>query len=234
MKVLTRKTGALMLALFMLFTLIGPMTMAANAAGTSESTGTAAKLAIRTIISKVTHNESYGELRYDLPKTDPGDRPGTVRLFYSGKSVNATWDLGATWNREHVWPKSLGWYPRENSARDAGGDIHCIRPADPHENTSRSNKKFGEGGGYFAPDDNYKGDVARLIFYMLVRYSETDSRYPVTNVAQSMAVLLRWNKLDPVDETEIIRNNEAYAIQGNRNPFIDCPSLADTIWGNAA
>lgn len=196
-------------------------------------TGNAAKLAIRAIISKLKHEESYGELRQDLAKTDPGDTPGTVRLFYDGKEVSATWD-GKTWNREHVWPCSKSWFKRGSSERGASGDLHHIRPDSPSGNSSRGNKSFGESSGYYNPPDNVKGDIARILFYMLTRYSQTDSQHPVTKVAQSMEMLLRWNKLDPVDEHEIVRNNEAYGIQGNRNPFIDCPELADTIWGDAA
>ncbi len=197
-------------------------------------TGDAAKLAIRAIISKLKHEESYGELRYDLPKTDPGDASGTIRLFYSGKEVSATWDYGATWNREHVWPASKGWFGHSNSEKGATGDIHHIRPDSPNGNSARGNKAFGESSGYYNPPDEVKGDIARVLFYMLTRYRQTDSQYPITNVAQSIEMLLRWNKLDPVDEHEIVRNNEAYGIQGNRNPFIDCPALADTIWGDAA
>lgn len=192
--------------------------------------GNQMKRAIRAIISQVTHVETYDELRQDLAKTDPGDKPGTVRLFYSGEEVNSKWDSGNTWNREHVWPKSRGWYKNGG----AGADIHHIRPDSPSGNSSRGNTKFGEGASYYCPPDEVKGDIARIIFYMLTRYSETDTAYPVTNVAQSMDILLKWNRLDPVDKYETVRNNEAYAIQGNRNPFIDCPALAESIWGSKA
>ena len=77
--------------------------------------------------------------------------------------------------------------------------------------------------------DEAKGDVARIIFYMLTRYSQSDSN-GVTKVAQSMNMLLEWNELDPVDALEIQRNKVAEGIQGNRNPFIDYPELADAIW----
>ena len=65
---------------------------------------------------------------------------------------------------------------------------------------------------------------------MLVRYNQTDSSYPVTKVAQSMNMLLEWNELDPVDKLEIQRNKIGQEKQGNRNPFIDYPELADAIW----
>ena len=71
---------------------------------------------------------------------------------------------------------------------------------------------------------------ARIIFYLLVRYSESDS-ISITNVAKSMDMLLRWNELDPVDDKEIRRNEAVFKIQGNRNPFIDYSHLAKKIWG---
>ena len=75
-----------------------------------------------------------------------------------------------------------------------------------------------------------KGDTARILFYLFTRYSQADS-YRFTAVAQSLEMLLEWNRLDPVDEWEMERNNETAKIQGNRNPFIDHPEFADIIWG---
>ena len=66
---------------------------------------------------------------------------------------------------------------------------------------------------------------------MLVRYSETDSSYPITKTAQSIAMLLEWHLSDPVDDLERVRNERAYQYQGNRNPFIDYPEFAELIWG---
>ena len=83
---------------------------------------------------------------------------------------------------------------------------------------------------YFEPLDNVKGDIARIIFYLMVRYQEADN-YSFTTVAQSKEMLLRWNEIDPVDEFEMKRNEESYKIQGNRNPFIDHPECAVLIWG---
>ena len=185
------------------------------------------KLALRSIISVTTKTEKYDDLRQDLQKTDASlTESGKIVDFYSHKLMNATWDSGATWNREHVWPRSKAWYQYTG----AGADIHAVRPADSKDNSSRGNKAFGIGGDYFEPDDCSKGDVARIVFYMLVRYSETDVNYPVTNVAQSMELLLQWNQKDPVDDLERQRNRVAYTIQGNRNPFIDYSDYAYYIW----
>ena len=67
--------------------------------------------------------------------------------------------------------------------------------------------------------------------YMLIRYAQTDSSYPITNVISSMQLLLQWHNSDPVDEFEKVRNERSYEVQGNRNPFIDYPEFAEMIWG---
>ena len=163
--------------------------------------------------------------------------------------MQAKWSSGGViWNREHVWAQSIGWF----STSGAGADAHHLRPEDPTVNSTRGNLPFGKvnggteaklsstnggggsncyyGGGYFEPQDASKGDVARILFYLFVRYTEAD-RYNVTTIAQSWTLLLQWNELDPVDEWEMNRNDVVESIQGNRNPFIDYPSLASDIWG---
>ena len=97
-------------------------------------------------------------------------------------------------------------------------------------NSSRGNKKFGTGTSYYTPKDEYKGDVARIIFYLMTRYSESDN-YSFKSIAQSQELLVEWNKLDPVSPHEQHRNDYIYTIQGNRNPFIDYPEFVDAIWG---
>jgi endonuclease I len=212
--------------------------------GIEGKTGTDLKSKLRTIISsKIKHIESYGELREDLAYTDQDpNNSNNVMLFYSRVSTSGTWDYGATWNREHIWPQSQGWFKTSG----AGADAHHIRPTATAINEPRGNNPYGNvttgtvlyyknvacgkvGSSYFEPNDNVKGDVARILFYMMVRYEESD-KYSITRVAQSMDVLLEWNRLDPVDSLEITRNERVYEIQGNRNPFIDYASLADLIW----
>ena len=175
---------------------------------------------------------TYGDLRYDtISKSDASlTDPSKIVLIYSRKEVNATWDSGTTWNREHVWPQSVGWWgDAKNSSKSAGSDLHHVRPENPSVNSSRGNKAFGTKQGQYLPVDEAKGDVARILFYMLVRYQETDAK-SITVVAESMELLLKWNELDPVDALEIQRNNVTEEIQGNRNPFIDYPELANNIW----
>lgn len=209
-------------------------------------------LELRKLITEThTKEVTYGELRYMLDDTDGAEEDESkVQCLYSQVLFSGTWDGGNSWNREHVWPKSLSWFPTvNNSTKGAGADLHHIRPEDNRVNSVRNNDKFGEvnggvevttstgqktgcysGGGYFEPQDSAKGDTARIIFYLFVRYSEADS-YDFTAVAQSLEMLLEWNRLDPVDEWEMERNDETAKIQGNRNPFIDYPELAEIIWG---
>ncbi len=220
----------------------------ANLSGLTEN---ALKKELRDLITE-THTTitTYDDCKNPeiVAQTD-GDpnNPGNIILFWSNLSVSSSWDGGTTWNREHVWPRSLGWFEYTG----AGADLHQMRPADPVANSTHSNDPYGivtngtqvdcsaannyyltdcyNGGGTFEPGDSRKGDVARIIFYLLTRYSESDS-YSVTSVATSMDMLLDWNALDPVDDSEIRRNNAVESIQGNRNPFIDDSNFANLIW----
>lgn len=194
-----------------------------------ELTGNALKAALRKLLQD-THDvyTSYKDCKTELPDVDEDlNNSNNMILFYTGQSIVKSQDLNNDWNREHVWPKSLGWFNESG----AGSDLHHIRPCNISLNSSRGNKKFGTttNGTYFCPDDSYKGDVARIIFYLMVAYTEADN-YSFTTVAQSLTMLLDWNELDPVSEIEIVRNNKIEVIQGNRNPFIDYPELADQIW----
>lgn len=209
-------------------------------------------LELRKLITD-THTKvvSYGEARYLLDDTDGAESDESkVQGIYSQVLVSGVWDGGNSWNREHVWPQSLSWFDNtNNSTRSAGSDLHHIRPEDPNVNSTRNNCKFAEFDGgkevktskgaatgcyrlgdLFEPQDSAKGDTARILFYLFVRYTEAD-KYDFTDVAESLEMLLEWNRLDPVDEWEMERNDETAKIQGNRNPFIDHPEFADIIWG---
>ncbi len=190
--------------------------------------GTALKTALRKLLQDTHHTyTSYSDCKYNLPSVDEDlNNAGKMILFYTGQSIQDSYDLNNDWNREHVWAQSLGWF----GTSGAGSDLHHIRPCNISVNSSRGNKKFGTASGYYEPTDAYKGDVARIIFYLMIAYSEADS-YSFTSIAQSKAMLLEWNRIDPVDAGEIYRNDAVEDIQGNRNPFIDYPYLADSIWG---
>lgn len=107
------------------------------------------------------------------------------------------------------------------------------------------------GNGTFEPLDNVKGDVARICMYVYLHYNNASNVGGTINASKTsgtlkfsynvagsedaaIQMLLKWNKLDPVDDIERTRNEEVFKIQGNRNPFIDNSSYADAIWGNGA
>ncbi|CAM1371160.1 conserved protein of unknown function [Tenacibaculum soleae] len=149
---------------------------------------------------------------------------------------------GTEWNREHVYPKSLG-NPNLGTA-GAGSDAHHLRPSDIRMNSNRSNKKFINGSGTAAavsngwyPGDEWKGDVARMMMYMYLRYGNQclpkNVAIGTVNASDSnmIELLLQWNAQDPVSDFEKNRNNVIAEEQGNRNPMIDNPYLATVIWG---
>jgi hypothetical protein len=96
-------------------------------------------------------------------------------------------------------------------------------------------------GNCFEPADEYKGDFARSYFYIASVYEDyaplwnspmlQNNTYPVWQ-PWAIDLLLKWSREDPVSDKERARNEAVYQIQGNRNPFIDLPDLAEYIWGN--
>mgnify|MGYP006199764539 CR=1 FL=1 len=147
------------------------------------------------------------------------------------------------WNREHCYALSLGTPALVTSSPGPGTDAHHIRAADVTFNADRGNRLYADGegnagqvGAFWYPGDEWKGDVARMMMYMYLRYN---SRCLATNVGTGPAtyssdmpnIFLEWNEEDPVSDFERTRNNVLNSIQGNRNPFIDNPYLATLIWG---
>ena len=166
---------------------------------------------------------------------------------------------GDCYNKEHIFPQ--GYF---NKASPMVSDIHHIVPTDGKVNGMRSNFPFGNvgssvsytskngsklgtsnsvnySGKVFEPINEFKGDVARMIFYFATRYEaklkDFDANDILTNTSfpgiQSweLEVLKQWHTQDPVSQREIDRNNAAYTYQRNRNPFIDHPEYVDLIWG---
>ncbi len=151
------------------------------------------------------------------------------------------------WNREHTFPKALG-VPNLGQT-GPGADAHHLRACDKKRNADRDNDKFyddsgnsHENGILWYPGDEWKGDVARMVMYMYVRYGNQcmPKNVGVGNIIASdtsmIDLFLKWNAEDPVSQYEDNRNNylgnrsNTWA-QGNRNPFIDNPYLATVIWG---
>ena len=223
---------------------------------TQNKTGSALKEALHNIIKG--HTElGYGDLWDALSYTDedPGDTNNVV-LLYTGWSYaksNHGGDVNQ-WNREHVWAKSHGDF---GTTPPAGTDLHHIRPTDVSVNSKRGSLDFDEGGSLYVdgdgstgcyydgdswePRDAVKGDVARMMYYMAVRYEgdegydlelvdytpSTTSKEPVFG---KQSTLYQWHQDDPVDDWERRRNDRIYnTYQHNRNPFIDHPEFADRL-----
>ncbi|MCM2517005.1 endonuclease [Streptomyces griseoincarnatus] len=221
--------------------------------GAEGKTGEALKSALHSIVSDQT-KLSYSAVWNALKETDEDpSNSGNVILLYSGasrsKSLNGG-DVG-DWNREHVWAKSHGDF---GTSTGPGTDIHHLRPSDVQVNSIRGNKDFDNGGSAvtngggsltdsdsFEPRDAVKGDVARMILYMAVRYEGTDGwpdLEPNNSVSNGSApyigklsVLKEWHEQDPPDSFEQRRNDVIFeSYQHNRNPFIDHPEWVEAIW----
>ena len=191
---------------------------------------------------------------WDMYSDRPNGIPPYTYTLGSDQCGNYSGE-GDCYNKEHSWPSS--WFNDQNTPRT---DLHHIFATDGYVNNRRSNYPFGEvrsatwtsqngsklgssktpgySGTVFEPIDEYKGDFARAIMYMSVRYYSEDSGWGNSDMTTksvikpwAVTMLLRWNKQDPVSQKEIDRNNAIYNdYQHNRNPFVDHPEYADMIW----
>jgi hypothetical protein len=222
--------------------------------------GAVLKQAIQDIIANpaVVHAHNYGDIETILKKADQNPlNSNQVWLMYteiprSKLDIQETGINTGKWNREHIYPQSRGgfadgtvsipdginvWATTDANDILAGhADAHHIRAEDGPENSSRGNKDYGEYMGPTGNEGSWRGDVARAVFYMAVRYnalSVVNGNPANTTVGQlgDLSLLLQWNQTDPKDDFEMNRNNYIYTWQVNRNPFIDYPNLADYIWG---
>ena len=211
---------------------------------------------------QLTYDQVWGALK--IVDASNGDTTsGTVYLMYSNITVDADLTAGngvpGVWNREHTWPKSRGI----DESGPGYTDIHHLRPTYVSTNSARGNNWFDEctdgctvpactplcapdtakdGDRSFMPPARVRGDVARSILYMAMRYDGSESAtidLKITNCPENPAAvdmmgkletILEWHRADPPSEDEIYRNNAVCDIQGNRNPFVDHPELADKIY----
>ncbi|MGN0226854.1 MAG: endonuclease [Paludibacteraceae bacterium] len=162
---------------------------------------------------------------------------------------------------EHMLPKSW-WGGDVNPAyfdlfHLVPGDYSANRSKSNHApgiptDSTFNNGSFVTGSGstyglqrVFCPEDKYKGDFARAYFYIATCYG--DSLTWLTSGEPGVAMtnegwqefqpwlrdlLLDWHRKDPVSKKELDRAVQVNKIQGNRNPFIDYPDLAEYIWGD--
>lgn len=205
---------------------------------------------------------SYTTTKNILRESDEDpDNPSNIILVYTGNSIDK-FDFSSNlepdfWNREHVWPKSHGEFDNGDPFEEpAYTDVHNLKPVDSSINTLRGEKDFDMGGDIvfngsvettcystnntFEPRDEVKGDIARIILYMDVRYEggigepnlvlvDGLTTYPYPQLGDK-STLLQWHEQDPPDAFEKRRNDVIFKWQGNRNPFIDYPEFADYIF----
>ncbi|KQU68278.1 endonuclease [Phycicoccus sp. Root101] len=216
-------------------------------------TGSALRSSLHSIIKSqtvLTYDQVWDALK-DTDQ-DPNNTNNVIEI-YSGRSIAKSDNGGGVdqWNREHVWAKSHGDF---GTANGPGTDVHHLRPEDVTVNSTRGNLDFDNGGSTvaqctgclsdgdsFQPRAAVKGDVARMILYMAIRY-EGDDAWPDLEPNESVAngtapyigklsVLKAWSAGDPPDAFEKRRNQVIYDTwQHNRNPFIDHPEWVSSIW----
>jgi endonuclease I len=216
-------------------------------------------------------------------QTNPS-APGEIIDVYRNESYTKVTGGNTDYNREHPWPKSYG-FPDDSSSNYPYSDCHVLFLCNDSYNSSRGNKPFGgcdasctekitvpnngQGGGSGAYPGNSnwansgswetwigkRGDVARALLYMDVRYeggihgntghSEPDliltdnlSLVSASNTGNNesvaymglLSVLLQWHLDDPVDTFERDGHEVVFSYQGNRNPFIDHPEWVECLF----
>lgn len=194
-----------------------------------------------------------------LTEADP-DTTGNVLLFYTGWSIEGTQEFnnGRGWSREHIWDPAHGNF---GTSKGPGTDLHAIRAVDISVGRARGEKDFDTGGEQlidggrntncytdedsWEPRSEVKGDVARMLFYMDLRYEGLGGEPDlilVDNVNTQLynaegkgyhgklSTLIKWHEEDPVDEVEKKRNTLIYRYQLNRNPFVDNPDYVYRVW----
>jgi endonuclease I len=206
-----------------------------------------------------TDKKSNGKV-WDMYSDKPGATPPYEYSFGTNQCGSYSKE-GDCFNREHTVPQS--WFG--NSTYPMYSDLFHIVPTDGFVNAKRGNFPYGEvnnaswtsmngsklgpgswpgySGTVFEPLDEYKGDFARGLLYMVTRYENivagwnsemlNKTAYPAFT-QWAIELLLQWHRQDPVSTKEINRNNAIYAWQNNRNPFIDNPGFAERIWGEPA
>ena len=233
--------------------------------------GNALKQAVQDIIAAPTVRlHSYADI-WDIIRTADQNPENSNQIWDMYLEIpmakldqQTTSSIVGKWNREHIFCQSRGGFEVANddtadgigvwnstsaaSVVDGVSDAHHIRAENGQENTSRNNKNYGTVNSatvYAGPSGtqgSWRGDVARALFYMAVRFDGLNvvngdpSEYlPSTSIASGnigdLATLLVWNHSDPRDDFEMNRNNYIYTWQMNRNPFIDYPLLVDYIFG---
>ncbi len=205
----------------------------------------ALKTGIRTYTST-----GYVSLGYDVARDnmfatiDKYLTNDTIECVYIGRkirAVNRTEAQNQNFNTEHTYPQSFF-----SESEPMKSDLYHLYPTDATPNNYRANYDFGivvsnitynnggsklgqnsSGSIVFEPRDVHKGNVARSLFYFVVKYNSVSPGGFMDLVQEN--VLRQWNVFDTVDNNEHLRNNRIAALEHVRNPFIDHPELIDRI-----
>lgn len=225
---------------------------------TYGKTGVDLLAALATIVrtNPLPYDTARGFLYQSVEDPDSND---VVTDVYNGRQAPVTNRASAVtvhFNAEHAWPQSCG-ARFETSGTTGGprGDLHILFAASDTANTRRSNYPYGivsgtptwtgpadslgsssklgpnaQGVTVFEPRDSRKGDVARAVLYFYTRWvMQNPQNTSLANFNLEEAVLKQWSQQDPPDLYETGRNDVAYQVQKNRNPFIDNPAWAQAI-----
>ncbi len=212
------------------------------------------------MVNSTTKGQTYGDawLMLEAADENPTDNTQVWQVYTESGIAKTAHVSGSTgWNREHVFPQSRGGFSSGTSTSSDGKDVyfstsasqiahahadaHHLRASDAGENARRADLDFSNVSGartlnssYYEPPLSAKGDIARSLFYIAVRYDDLSLAMGDQNgqIIGDLTALLDWHSLDPVDDYEIRRNNVIFDWQNNRNPFTDNPNLAAYIWGD--
>ncbi len=202
------------------------------------------KVAIKTTVSSGYVSLLYNPARdsmfmsIDNKKTNgQGASQNTLECVYTGREAIGYIDRtdcqnNFAFNTEHTFPQSLF-----TSLEPMKSDLHHLFPTDNVANNERGDNPFGivtspswtnggskSDGTIFEPRDDQKGRAARALFYFVLRYQNYSS---FLNSQES--ILRTWCLAYPPDQKDIIRNNDIFSMQHNRNPFIDYPAFLERI-----
>ena len=251
---------------FYLFTIISSTLMAQTTNYYESCNGLSGEILRAELHNIIKDHQSFS---YTTTKTilreadEDYNNPENILLVYTGNSIDK-FDFASNfepdfWNREHVWPKSHGDFDAGDPFEvPAYTDAHNLKPVDHSMNTLRGEKDFENGGDLvfngssetdcfstsstFEPRDEVKGDIARIILYMDLRYEggtgepnlvvvDGLTTYPNPQIG-TLSTLLEWHVQDPPDAFEKRRNDIIFKWQGNRNPFIDYPEFVNYLYND--
>lgn len=200
-----------------------------------------------------------GEFEFDhCTNRDAGSCPGGEGVCYNREhSFPVSWWGGGTTLTDTIYTDLHHIYPSDrqlNTVKSNYPPGNVLSPSSTGSNgfMMGANATYpciptSGSKNYFEPIDEYKGDYARTYFYIVTRYQHNIAGWQFNNAQGAcfmdgtsypsiqpwaLQTLLEWHSADPVSQKEIDHNNAVYAIQGNRNPYIDDPGLVYLVWGD--